>query len=107
MKVYQFEFSSNTNYSFIHLVNGIYHKIHILYDSSTDSYYMNVDKYINNDFVNIINNVRITMGVNVFLQFQYYNLGEFLIIPITDKLYRKDPSSSTIKNGYIILWSHN
>lgn len=104
---YQFDFPSNTSYSFIHLVNGTYYKIHILYDAHTDSYYMNVDKYENNEFVNIINSINLTTGLDLFLQFKYLGLGSFFIIPATDKQYRNDPRASTIKNSYFIIWEHD
>lgn len=105
--VYKFDFPSNSSFSFTHLVNKIYYKIHILYDSYTDSYYMNVDKYINNNFVNIINSIKLTTGINLFLQFSYLNLGNFFVIPNTDTQYKYDPKASTIKTNYIILWEHN
>lgn len=107
MKAYQFDFPSNTSFSFIHLVNNVYHKLHILYEVNTDSYYMNIEKYINGKFVEIVNCVKLTLGIDLFMQYRYLNLGKFFIIPATDKLYRKDPSSKTIKSNYFILWEHD
>lgn len=107
MNTYQFDFPTNNNYSFIHLANGNYYKLHILYDTLTDSYYMNIDKYIDNKFVNIINSVKLVVGMNLLLQYDYFDIGQIYVIPISDTLYDKDPSAGTIKNGYFILWEHD
>lgn len=107
MKTYQFDFPSNKSHSFTHLVNGIYYKVHILYDTHTDSYYMNIDKYNNTKFENIINSIRLSTGIDLFIQYRYLNLGKFFVIPATDKQYRNDPKASTIKTNYFILWEHN
>jgi hypothetical protein len=106
MKVYQFDFPTNSSFSFTHLVNKVYHKIHILYNSADDDYYINVDKFVNGKFENIINSIKLTTGVNLFLQFSYMNLGTFCVIPKTDKLYRNVPKASTIVDGYAIFWEH-
>lgn len=107
MKAYQFDFPTNSSFSFIHLVNNNYFKIHVLYDSFADNYYMNIDKFINGKYVNIINSIKVTTGIDLFLQFRYFNLGKFFIIPTSDSVYNKDPSASTIKNNYFIYWEHD
>lgn len=106
MRSFQFDFPTNTSHSFIHLANNVYYKLHILYDVSTDSYYMNVDKFIDGNFVNIINAIKLTVGLNLFLQYSYLNLGNFFIIPYSDKYYYYDPSAASIKDNYFIIWEH-
>lgn len=107
MKTYQFNFPTNSSYCFMHVVNGTYLKVHILYDVHTDSYYMNIDKYQNNAFKNIINSIKLVTGIDIFIQYKYLNLGKFFVIPSTDTQYRNDPKASTIQNCYFIIWEHD
>lgn len=105
--IYKFDFPTNVSFNFIHLVNNIQHKIHVLYNSYDDTYYMNIDKFEDGKYKNILNSIRVTLGINLFLQYNYYNLGSFFVIPTTSKVYRNDPKASTIKDNYFILWEHN
>ena len=104
---YKFDFPTNSSFNFVHLVNNVQHKVHILYNSYDDTYYMDIDKFVDGKYINILNSIRLTLGVDLFLQYKYYNLGEFLIIPTTSKVYKSDPKAATIKENFFILWTHN
>lgn len=104
---YQLTIQTNTNHSFTHFVNGAYLKVHILYDGYTDSYYMNIDRQENGVYKNIVNSIKLVIGVNILEQYSYLNLGDMFLIPATDRLFRDEPNASTINTGYFILWSHS
>lgn len=104
---YQITIPTNKNHSFLHFVHGVYLRVHILYDNYTDTYYMNIDKQQNGQYNNVVNSIKLVVGVNILEQYDYLNLGRMFLIPVTDKLYGKEPTADTINTGFFILWSHD
>lgn len=103
---YALKFTTNKSHNFTHIVNGITYKLHIMYESISDSYYINVDKFTSNKFENIINSVKITTGIDLFSQYSYLGLGRFWVVPVQDSLYSQIPSANTLVLGYIMIWEH-
>lgn len=105
--IYKFDFPTNASFNFTHLVNNVKYKIHILYNSYSNDYYMDIDKFENGSYKNILNSIKVALGVNLFLQYKYLNLGDFYIIPVSSKVQKHEPDAATIKDNYFILWEHN
>lgn len=103
MKIKMIQFKTYKQYNFSTVINGTKLKVHVRYNSYLDNYYINVDKFINGIYVNVINSVMLYTGVNVFQQHPQLDLGYLYVIPMKKELYSKDPSSETIQN-YILLW---
>jgi len=105
--VYKIDFPTNTSFNFIHLVNNVRYKFHILYNSYDNTYYMDIDKFENGAYKNILNTIKITTGIDILLQYKYYDLGSMYIVPATSNIYKNEPSAETLKDNYFILWEHN
>lgn len=97
------QFKTYKPYNFTTMVNDIQIRVHIRYNSYLNRYYMNIDKQIEGEYINIVNSIMLTTGVDLFNQFEYLGLGKLYIIPIRTELYNSDPSSETIQN-YMIMW---
>ena len=97
------QFKTYTPYNFVMNLNGVNVKIHLRYNSYLDRYYIDVDKQVNGQYVNVLNSVMLNIGIDLFLQHPQLNLGEFYIVPLKTDLYDKDPSSATIQN--YMIWS--
>ena len=104
---YLLNFSTNLEHSFVHIVNGIQYKIHIHYNQYLKSYYMNLDKYTTEGFVNILNSCILTTGADLLKQYEYLNLGKLMLIPIKQNQWDKLPDTETLKGDYILLWEHD
>jgi hypothetical protein len=97
------QFKTFKPYNFVMDLNNVKVKIHLRYNSYLNSYYIDVDKQISGKYVNVINSVALTTGVNLFMQHPQLNLGEFYIIPLKTDLYDKDPTAETIQD--YMIWS--
>lgn len=105
--LYSFSFRSNASYNFTHVVKGNSYRVHMLYDSYTNSYYMSIDKLVNGAFKRLIQGVRVTTGINILLQFTYLNIGGIWVLPINDETIDDIPNPETIVSGYIFTWVHD
>ena len=107
MKARILNFATNVSHTFSHSIGNSIFKLHILYSPHKDKYVLNVDKLIEGKYVNIINSITLTTGVNLFLQYQYYGLGQLWIIPMTDDVSGEIPSSDTLQDKYVMFWVHD
>ena len=105
--IYKFDFPTNTSFNFVHLVNNVKYKLHILYNSYADDYYMNIDRFENGSYKNILNSIKLSLGMNLFLPYKYLGIGDFYIVPTTSNVWKKEPKAESIKDNYFILWRHN
>lgn len=104
--IYSFNFKSNSSYNFVHTVKGTSYKVHFVYDVYTDSYYMSIDKLVNNAFSRVVSSIRVTTGINLLLQYQYLEIGGIWVIPTNDVTRSEIPGASTITNGFTFIWEH-
>ena len=104
MHIKSINFKSACPYSFSTDVNGQRIRLHVRYNSHSDSYYFNVDRFIDGQFENIINSVPLVTGIDLFMQSPQFNLGELMIIPLKPEYYDKTPTAETIVNNFQILW---
>lgn len=104
---YSFAFRSNSSYSFTHIVDGTSYRIHVVYDTYTDSYYIDIDKLVNGAFSRLIQGIRVTTGINLLLQYSYLNLGGIWVIPLTDDVFSEIPSAGTIVDRFVFVWEHD
>ena len=104
MHIKSINFKSARPYSFTTDVNGQRIKLHVRYNSYSDTYYLNVDRFINGQYENIINGIPLVTGIDLFLQYPQFNLGELMIIPFKPEYYDKIPNAETIVNNFQILW---
>lgn len=103
MKIKMIQFKTYKQYSFITNINNNKFRVHVRYNSYLDNYYIDVDKFINGVYINIINSVMLYTGVNLFLQHPQLDLGYLYIVPLKVDLYSENPTSSTIQN-FMIFW---
>lgn len=103
MKIKMIQFKTYKQYSFSTVINGNKLRVHVRYNSYLDNYYINIDRFVNGAYINMINSVMLTTGVNLFLQHPQLNLGYFYVIPLKVELYSEDPKSNTIQN-FMMLW---
>lgn len=92
------QFKSYKPYNFIMNVNKKEIKIHLRYNSYMNKYYFNIDEKEDGVFVNKINSILLTTGVNLLLQHPQFDYGEMFIIPTKTELYNEDPKAETIQN---------
>ena len=104
---YKIDFQTNLSHNFTSVCNGNKLKIHIKYDALNDTYFMDVDKYINSKYENIIAGINLVVGTNLFLQFSHYNLGSMWVVPSKKSFYDKELKASTIINNFFLLWEHS
>jgi hypothetical protein len=104
---YQLKFHTNLSSCFISICNGNKVKLHIRHDLLNDMYFIDVDILKNGEYKNIISGINMVVGSNLFMQFAYYNLGNFYIIPYMKEDYDKIPSSETLVNNFFAIWEHN
>lgn len=97
------QFKTYKPYNFVVDLNGQNIRIHLRYNDYLNSYYINVDKQVSGVYVNILNSVALTTGIDLFMQHPQLNLGEFYIVPLKTDLYDKDPSAETIQD--YMIWS--
>ena len=97
------QFKTYKPYNFVMDVNNKRIRIHIRYNSYTDSYYMNVDRLNQGLYENIINSIALVTGVDLFLQHPQFDLGEFWVVPFKTDYYSESPKASTIQN--FVIWS--
>lgn len=100
------EFKTYKQYNFSTFVNGSKVRIHVRYNDYLDRYYINIDRYVNNQYINIIKSVMLYTGVDILFQHPQFNLGKLFVIPTKKELYSEDPKSSTIQN-YLLFWESN
>lgn len=100
-------FPTHNSHSFIQIVENTTFKISIVYCPYNDSYVMNVDKLVDGEYIQIINGIALTTGVNLFQPFKYHKLGNMWLFPLTDKSFDKNPSAETLVSDYVILWEHD
>jgi len=103
MRIKMIPFKTYKQYNFYTSINGAKYQIHVRYNSYLDNYYLNIDRYVNGKFVNIINSIMLYTGFDLFSQHPQFNLGNCYVIPLKKELYPEDPKSSTIQN-YIFFW---
>lgn len=96
------QFKSYKPYNFVLNVNDMEIRIHLRYNSYVDKYYFNIDKKENGVYVNKINSILLTTGVNLLLQHPQFDFGELYVIPSKTELYDQDPSAQTIQN-YLLM----
>lgn len=104
MRVKSINFKSACPYSFSTDVNGQRICLHLRYNSYSDSYTFSVDRFVDGRFENIINSIPLVTGIDLFLQYPQYNLGELMIVPFKSEYYDKTPTAETIVNNFQILW---
>ena len=97
-------FKSHKQYSFSTSINSHQFRIHVRYNSYTDSYYFNIDNLVDGKYENIINSVSLVTGVDLFMQHPQLELGVCYIIPMKLELEDKNPTAETLVNNYILLW---
>lgn len=97
------QFNTFKTNNFVMNLNNTRVKIHLRYNSYLDNYYIDVDKFIAGTYVNVLNSVTLTTGIDLFMQHPQLNLGEFYIVPLKTELYNKDPSPENIQN--YMIWS--
>lgn len=105
--VIRLSFIDNASYNFTHVVNNNTYRIHVRYDTYSDTYFLNFDKYEKGEYVNIINNIVLTTGMNLLEQFTYYHLGSMYLIPYGDYALNSYPSNKNIVTNYSLLWEHD
>lgn len=96
------QFKSYKPYNFVLNVNDMEIRIHLRYNSYVDRYYFNIDKKENGVYVNKINSILLTTGVNLLLQHPQFDFGELYVVPAKTELYDQDPSAQTIQN-YLLM----
>ena len=104
MRIRSINFKSACPYSFTTDINGQRVKIHVRYNPYSDSYYFNVDRFINGQYENIINGIPLVTGIDLFMQYPQYHLGELLIVPFKPEYYDKTPTAETLVNNFQIIW---
>lgn len=97
------QFNTFKTNNFVMNLNNTRVKIHLRYNSYLNNYYIDVDKFIGGTYVNVLNSVTLTTGIDLFMQHPQLNLGEFYIVPLKTELYNKDPSPENIQN--YMIWS--
>ena len=95
------QFKSYKPYNFIMNVNNKEIKIHLRYNSYMNKYYFNIDEKEDGVFINKINSIILTTGVDLLMQHPQLDYGELYIIPEKTELYSADPTAETIQN-YLI-----
>ena len=100
-------FSSSNSHNFDEIVNGNSVKLHILYNYYLKTYYINVDIYRDEDYVNIISGLQMTTGTNLLSQWSYLNLGSLELIPMNTKYLDSLPTPETIMENYILVWDYD
>lgn len=103
--VYNFSLNTNTSTSFVIALNDKTFRVHIKYVANSDRYIIDIDKYVDNQYINIINSVPINIGVDLMFPWRNIGLGRLYCIPIDKRYYLEDPRSETIVKYYIFQWS--
>lgn len=104
MIIKSINFKSAYPYSFSTVINEQQIRVHVRYNGYKDNYYFNIDVMQNGKYVNKVNSIALTTGVDLFLQYPQFRLGQLFIIPMKKDLYAKIPTAETLVNGYSILW---
>lgn len=105
--IYTVPFKTNIPYSFTSSAGKNNFKIHIKYSIEDDTYFMDIDLYQNGSYVPIISCLNITIGCDLFMPFQQYELGSLFILPIDNRYIFEVPHADTLVSKYVMVWEHN
>lgn len=105
--IYSIPFKTNTPYSFTSTAGKNNFKIHIKYCISDDTYFIDIDQFINGSYVPIISCINITVGCDLFMPFQNYGLGNLFVLPTDNRYMFESPHSDTLVSNYILVWEHD
>lgn len=104
--VVKLDFITNRSYNFKRIINNNTFKIHLKYNDFKDCYYINIDKYENNSYINKVNGILIVCGIDLFLPFKYLGLGSLFVIPNLIELYDIIPNANNLIGNYYMLWEN-
>lgn len=106
--VYKMKFKSIAPYSFTKSCGKNKFNFHICYSVSDDTYYMDIDMWINGKYEPIAHCIRMSCGTDLFIPYKRFGLGTLFIIPTDSRnvFDNNGPTSKTILDRYIIYWEH-
>ena len=105
--IYTVPFKTNTPYSFTSSAGKNSFKIHIKYCISDDTYFMDIDKFINGSYVPIISCLNLTVGCDLFMCFKQHELGYLFIVPTDSRYMYEVPHSDTLVSKFVMVWEHD
>ena len=109
MKLDSIQLTTTLSHNFTKQLGGETYKFHIRYNEYKNLYIMNIDKFIDDTFVNIINGLEMHTNVDIFLPFQNYNyngtiiklnLGSAMVMPtyVSEKVNEYDNTNVILDN---------
>lgn len=105
--IYKLKFKSNRNYNFITYCNGSRYRFHLKYDVLDDSYYLDIDKLIEDKYSPFIQGIKLNTFVDLFISYKGYNLGTFIVVSTDSRYAYEIPRANTITKYFEIIWEHD
>lgn len=105
--VYVVPFKTNMPYSFTSSAGGNNFKIHVKYSIADDTYFLDIDQFINGKYTPIISCLSLTVGCDLFAPFTQYGLGYLFVVPTDSRYTFEVPHSDTIVSRFVMYWEHD